>query len=350
MAILTIYFRHIVYYRHMQSPSTSQSNEPTVLLGSDPAFLEALEQVSRLAQLDRPALVIGERGTGKELFAERLHFLSKRWDGPFTKVNCAALSETLLESELFGHEAGAFTGARARRRGRFERADGGTLFLDEIAAASARLQEQILRVIEYGEFERVGGEQTLKVDVRVVGATNVDLPELAAKGGFRADLLDRLAFDVVTLPPLRARPADIIDLSDAFGVRMAKTLGHPLFPGFTRQCQQTLLDHSWPGNVRELRNVIERSVFRAGPTEQPIPAVYIDPFESPWRLGRPAAEAGTPAVLAAPVADFAASVAGFERDILRRALRSADGNQTRAAQLLDLSYHQFRRLLRKYKL
>ena len=330
----------------MATNSTNQSNEPTALLGSDPAFLEALEHVSRLAQLDRPALVIGEPGTGKELFAERLHFLSPRWEGPFTKVNCAALSETLLESELFGHEAGAFTGARTRRRGRFERADGGTLFLDEIATASARLQEQILRVIEYGEFERVGGEQTLKVDVRVVAATNVDLPDLAAKDEFRADLLDRLAFDVVTLPPLRVRPADIIDLSDAFGIRMAKTLGHPLFPGFTADCRDILLAHSWPGNVRELRNVIERSVYRAGPTEQPIAAVHIDPFESPWRLGRQVAEKP----VSEPPAAFARSVADFETGLLRRALLATDGSQTDAARMLDLSYHQFRRLLKKYQI
>src|SRR5690349_10411704 len=150
--------------------------EPPQPIGSDPAFQAVLEQVSRLALLDRPALLIGERGTGKELIAERLHFLSRRWDGPFVKVNCAALSETLLETELFGHEAGAFTGARLRHRGRFERADQGTLFLDEIAAASPRVQEQVLRVIEYGEYERVGGEQVLHADVRIVAATNVDLP------------------------------------------------------------------------------------------------------------------------------------------------------------------------------
>ena len=185
-----------------------------------------------------------------------------------------------------------------------------------------------------------------------MGATNVDLPALAATGEFRADLLDRLAFDVVTLPPLRARPSDIIDLSDAFGVRMAKTLGHPLFPGFTQECQRILLAHAWPGNVRELRNVIERSVYRAGPMEQPIPEIHIDPFESPWRLGRQVEEAATVASTATPVvlAGFAASVAEFETDLLQRALKSAGGNQTRAAQLLDLSYHQLRRLLQKYRL
>jgi psp operon transcriptional activator len=331
----------------MEIISSPDAAGTTPLLGSDPIFLEALEHVSRLAQLDRPALVIGERGTGKELFAERLHYLSPRWDGPFAKVNCAALTETLLESELFGHEAGAFTGARQRRRGRFERADGGTLFLDEIATASQRLQEQILRVIEYGEFERVGGEQTMKVNVRVVGATNADLPECVAAGKFRADLLDRLSFDVVTLPPLRARPADILELSEAFGIRMAKTLGHPLFPGFTGHCQQMLLDHAWPGNVRELRNVIERAVYRAGPSETPIDAIQIDPFESPWRPGN-ASKNDAPKIVASN--DFTASVAAFEADLLKRTLAAADGSQTQAAQQLKLSYHQFRRLLKKYKL
>jgi psp operon transcriptional activator len=330
----------------MTHSSREMTAEPATLLGSDPAFLEALEQVSRLAQLDRPALVIGERGTGKELIAERLHFLSPRWEGPFTKVNCAALSETLLESELFGHEAGAFTGARQRRRGRFERSDGGTLFLDEIATASARLQEQILRVIEYGEFERVGGEQTLKVDVRVIGATNVDLPALAERGDFRADLLDRLAFDVVTLPPLRARPNDILELGEAFGLRMARTLGHPVFPGFAPECQRMLLAYSWPGNVRELRNVVERSVYRAGPGEQPIGEIRIDPFESPWRLGRKPTAPSMPA----PSGPFAPAVAAFETDLIKRALNASNGSQTQAAQRLDLSYHQFRRLLQKYKL
>jgi len=328
--------------------SDSTSNPTTVpLLGSDPTFLEALEHVSRLAQLDRPALVIGERGTGKELFAERLHYLSPRWDGPFAKVNCAALTETLLESELFGHEAGAFTGARQRRRGRFERADGGTLFLDEIATASPRLQEQILRVIEYGEFERVGGEQTMKVDVRVVGATNVDLPECVAAGKFRADLLDRLAFDVVTLPPLRARPADILELGEAFGIRMAKNLSHPLFPGFTADCQQALRAYHWPGNVRELRNVIERAVYRAGPSEAPIDTIQIDPFESPWRPGN-APKNDAPKMIASD--DFTASVAAFETDLLKRALAAGNGSQTQAAQQLKLSYHQLRRLLKKYGL
>jgi psp operon transcriptional activator len=293
--------------------------------------------------------VIGERGTGKELIAERMHYLSKRWDGPFVKVNCAALSETLLETELFGHEAGAFTGARQRHRGRFERADGGTLFLDEIATASPRVQEQVLRVIEYGEYERVGGERVMTTDVRIIAATNLDLPALAAEGGFRADLLDRLAFDVVTLPPLRARPSDILDLANAFGLAMAKTLGLQLFPGFSKDCEATLLRHAWPGNVRELRNVVERAVYRAE-GEEPIDVLTLDPFESPWRIdgGRPGRAVGVVQDAAPLPQDFSAAVAAFEGDLVRRALVAADGNQSEAAAALGLGYHQFRRLLKKY--
>ena len=319
--------------------------QPPSLIGSDPAFQAVLEQVSRLAPLDRPALIIGERGTGKELIAERMHYLSRRWEGPFVKVNCAALSETLLETELFGHEAGAFTGARARHRGRFERADGATLFLDEIATASARVQEQVLRVIEYGEYERVGGERVMTTDVRIIAATNLDLPAMAAKGEFRADLLDRLAFDVVTLPPLRARPADILDLANAFGLTMAKALGLPLFPGFSHECEAQLLAHPWPGNVRELRNVVERAVYRAS-GEEPIDTIALDPFESPWRPGQ-AAEAAAPATSTLPT-DFTEAVSAFERDLVRRALAECGGRQSEAAARLGLGYHQFRRLLRKY--
>jgi psp operon transcriptional activator len=283
------------------------------------------------------------------LVAERLHFLSRRWDRPLVKINCAALSESLLESELFGHEAGAFTGARLRHRGRFERAEGGTLFLDEIAAASPRLQEQVLRVIEYGEFERVGGDRVLRADVRVVGATNVDLAEQAERGLFRADLLDRLAFDVVTLPPLRGRPADIAELAEAFGLNMATALGHPVFAGFSEAAEAALLAHSWPGNVRELRNVVERSVYRAGPTEAPIAEIVFDPFSSPWRPGATARETAASRAERPPLpCDFTARVGEFEAGLIGDALAGASGNQARAAQSLNLGYHQFRRLYRKH--
>ena len=181
------------------------TNSNDTLIGQSNSFLEVLDQVSQIAPLNKPVLIIGERGTGKELIAARLHYLSKRWQQSYIKMNCAALNDNLLESELFGHESGAFTGANKRHLGRFEQANQGTLFLDEIANTSVLTQEKLLRVIEYGEFERVGGAKTIHTDVRLVAATNEDLPTLAKKGKFRADLLDRLAFDVITLPPLRER-------------------------------------------------------------------------------------------------------------------------------------------------
>jgi psp operon transcriptional activator len=202
----------------------SRFHESDNLIGQANSFLTVLEQVSQIAPLSKPVLIIGERGTGKELIAARLHYLSQRWQQNYVKLNCAALSESLLESELFGHEAGAFTGAQKRHEGRFERADRGTLFLDELANTSALVQVKILRVIEYGEFERVGGSKTVQTDVRLIAATNEDLPQLAAQGKFRADLLDRLAFDVITLPPLRERREDILLLDEHFAIQMAREL------------------------------------------------------------------------------------------------------------------------------
>ena len=339
---------------------------PPSILGEDPAFLEVEEQISRLAAIDRPCLVIGERGTGKELLATRLHYLSPRWDGPLVKVNCAALTESLLDTELFGHEAGAFTGAQRQHVGRFERADGGTLLLDEIASASAAVQEKVLRVVEYGEMERVGGRRTIQLDVRVIGAANVDLPSLARDGAFRADLLDRLAFEVVTIPPLRARPADIMALANTFALEITRALGKDVFPGFGPRAEALLRGHSWPGNVRELKNVVERAVYRSASSDGPIDTVIIDPFENPWRPRHhpdgadaddrtpvPPPEASEPAELARPAefpVDFPAEVARFERDLLERALDASRHNQTSTARSLGLGYHQLRRLLKKHAL
>ncbi len=262
------------------------------LLGEANSFLEVLEQVSRLAPLDKPVLVIGERGTGKELIANRLHFLSSRWQGPFISLNCAALNENLLDSELFGHEAGAFTGASKRHPGRFERADGGTLFLDELATAPMLVQEKLLRVIEYGELERVGGSQPLQVNVRLVCATNADLPQMVEAGHFRADLLDRLAFDVVQLPPLRDRQSDIMLLANQFAIQMCRELGLPLFPGFSDRARETLLGYRWPGNIRELKNVVERSVYRHGTSDSDseLDNIIINPFHQPLPLQSPPAD------------------------------------------------------------
>ena len=264
----------------------SQYRQQDNLLGQSDSFLSVLDQVSQLANLDKPVLIIGERGTGKELIAARLHFLSKRWDQNYVKLNCAALNENLLESELFGHESGAFTGASKRHEGRFERANSGTLFLDELANTSAMVQEKLLRVIEYGEFERVGGKQTVKVDTRLVCATNEDLPYLAEQGEFRSDLLDRLAFDVITLPPLRERQDDIMLLAEQFAMNMARDLEWELFSGFTRSATETLLSYDWPGNIRELKNVVERSLYRHGSEHIPVHQIILDPFDSPFRPKR----------------------------------------------------------------
>ncbi len=315
------------------------------LLGQDNAFLEVLEQVSRLAPLEKPVLVIGERGTGKELIANRLHYLSSRWQGPFVSLNCAALNENLLDTELFGHEAGAFTGAQKRHQGRFERADGGTLFLDELATASQMVQEKLLRVIEYGELERVGGSQPLQVNVRLVCATNDDLPALARAGKFRADLLDRLAFDVVNLPALRQRPLDILLLAEHFAIQMCRELHLELFPGFSEPARQALLNHDWPGNIRELKNVVERSVYRHGSSDRPLDNIVIDPFalrEAKTQLLQ------APSTLPALPMDLRQWQTHQEKALVEESLRQAKYHQGRAAGLLGLTYHQLRALLKKH--
>ncbi len=326
------------------------NRESDRLIGEAPAFLQVLEAVSRIAPLSKPVLIVGERGTGKELIAARLHYLSNRWDAEFVKLNCAAISDSLLESELFGHEAGAFTGASRTHKGRFERADGGTLFLDELATTSVLVQEKILRVIEYGEFERVGGSKTLKTNVRLVAATNEDLPALAREGRFRLDLLDRLAFDVITLPPLRERREDILLLAEQFGINMATELGHSLFPGFTNSAQAALVSHHWPGNVRELKNVVERCVYRNPDPSSAVGEVILDPFESPFRPQSPAESDGAPASRPNFPIDFKDCVQRFEIDIIEDAMEAARFNQRRAAELLGVTYHQLRGYLKKYDL
>lgn len=321
------------------------------IIGESPAFLRTLEQVSLVAPLEKPVLLVGERGTGKELIASRLHFLSNRWESQYVKMNCAAISESLLETELFGHEAGAFTGATKTHHGRFERAHGGTLFLDELATTSMLVQEKLLRVIEYGEFERVGGNKTLTCDVRLIAATNEDLPTLAAEGKFRFDLLDRLAFDVLTLPPLREREEDIMLLAEHFAIDMAKELGRELFPGFTQLAQEQLQAFHWPGNVRELKNVVERCVYRTEP-EELVDEVVFDPFLSPYRPLKEASATRdavrSPARPASFPLDLKDHIKDQEIDLIERAMAEAKFNQRKAADLLGLTYHQLRGYLKKY--
>jgi len=346
-------------------------------VGQSGAFLDSVERASRAAALNRPVLVIGERGTGKELVAERLHRLSPRWAGPLVTMNCAALAETLIEAELFGHEAGAFTGATKARQGRFEEADGGTLFLDELATLSAGAQERLLRAVEYGEVTRIGSNNPVRVDVRIVAATNEHLPALVEQGRFRADLLDRLAFEVVTLPPLRAREGDIAVLAEHFGRRMASELDWVAWPGFAPDAKAALEAHDWPGNVRELRNVVERAVYRWDDESAAIDSIQFDPFASPWRpitnlatsiapasnpfVPSPSTSSGSEAPVRYRSLDFArderervtdlrASVDAHERAILEATLTRCRYNQREAAKALSLSYDQLRHCLKKHGL
>ena len=351
------------------------------LIGQANSFLEVLEKVSLLAPLDKPVLIIGERGTGKELIAARLHYLSQRWDQNYVTLNCAALNENLLESELFGHESGAFTGAGKRHEGRFERANSGTLFLDELANTSGLVQEKLLRVIEYGEFERVGGTKTVKIDTRLVCATNEDLPALAESGEFRSDLLDRLAFDVITLPPLRERQDDILVLAEHFAISMVKELGWELFSGFSRSAKEMLLSYDWPGNVRELKNVVERSVYRSANPHVPVHEIVLDPFASPYRPQKriktqdrqshgsqnpnvhnesePSTHITeqnseiitTPQTItpAFPV-DFKQESQLFEVNLIKSAMAHCQYNQKKTADQLGVTYHQLRGYLKKYQL
>lgn len=332
-------------------------------IGQSGAFLDAVERASRAAPMSRPVLVIGERGTGKELIAERLHRLSTRWDEPLVTMNCAALPETLIEAELFGHEAGAFTGATKARAGRFEEADKGTLFLDELGTLSMGAQERLLRAVEYGEVTRIGSSRPIRVDVRIVAATNDDLPALAASGEFRADLLDRLSFEVITLPPLRVREGDVGVLAEYFARRMAAELDWHNWPGFAEHVREQLENYDWPGNVRELRNVVERAVYRWDDPDTPIAHVQFDPFDSPWKPIAPShrkpdtqSETAAPAANTSPALDFSdvddlrAAVEGHERAIVEHALGKHRWNQRQTAKALGLSYDQLRHAIKKHGL
>jgi psp operon transcriptional activator len=321
--------------------------------GESQTFLDFREQLSKVAPIDRPVLLIGERGTGKELAASRLHFLSKRWQGPLVALNCSALSPSLIESELFGYEKGAFTGAEERRRGRFESADGGTLFLDEIGSIPMEVQEKILRVVEYGSFERVGSPERVDVDARIVAATHADLEALVEQGRFKRDLLDRLSFEVLNLPPLRERKEDIVLLANHFAVRMAHELEREEVPRFSDDALRALEGYTWPGNVRELKNVVERAVYRSDSSL--ITEIIFNPFRGAGeRGGMPPQEMGDEGRDKSKSRDDRKSslkraVENLEVKLLQDSLEESRYSQRRAAAMLGLTYHQFRGMLRKYK-
>jgi psp operon transcriptional activator len=326
----------------------------TEALGQSEPFLAFQERLSRVAPVSRPVLLIGERGTGKELAAARLHYLSNRWQAPMVALNCSALAPSLIESELFGFEKGAFTGALQRRIGRFEAADSGTLFLDEIGSIPLEVQEKILRVVEYNVFERVGSSESVEVDVRIIAATNADLSDLVGKNLFKQDLLDRLSFEVLFLPPLRERKEDIILLAGHFAGRMALEFGWKEIPVFSDDAVSTLENHLWPGNIRELKNVVERAVYRS--ESATINDIDIRPFDSPYeRVPTPAAQASPQGEMKAPdpkallSLPLKAAVWELKCTLIETAMRKAKYNQKNAARILGLSYHQFRGLYRKYK-
>ncbi len=321
-------------------------------LGQSEVFLDFQDRLSGVAPVERPVLILGERGTGKELAARRLHFLSNRWEGPFVTLNCATLSPTLIESELFGHEKGAYTGAETQRVGRFEAASSGTLFLDEIGTIPMQAQEKILRVVEYHFFERVGSSEQIEVDVRIICATNADLITMAHQGTFKQDLLDRLSFEVLFLPPLRARGEDIMLLAQHFGSRMLYELGIDDELLFSTGAERALMGYRWSGNVRELKNVVERAVYRAGTGR--IETIDFDPFDSPYfAAARETEEVAPDRAKAAHSVDlspgFKDLVAAYEKRLITQALDSSRHNQKKSAALLGLSYDQFRGLLRKYR-
>lgn len=332
------------------------------VIGSSQALADTLDHASILAEINRPILICGERGSGKELIAERLHYLSPRWDQPFISINCAAINDSLMESELFGHEAGAFTGATKTYQGRFERADGGTLFLDELGTMSLRVQEKLLRLIEYGEFERLGSAKTQRVNVRIVAATNANLPSLSKQGEFRADLLDRLTFDVIQVPPLRDRKEDIEELANFFAMKLSTELGWEYFQGFSPKALTSLKQYDWPGNIRELKNVVERSVYRWGFQADPVEKIVINPFThaheeaSDSFINKQAAQAQANTIDSKPSGfslnsslSLKEQTFQLQQHLIQQALKENQHNQRLAAQSLGLTYDQFRGLLKKLK-
>src|SRR5262245_33145366 len=326
------------------------------VVGASASWRDVLVQVGRVASSETTVLITGESGTGKEVISNLIHQGSPRADKPFVAINCAALPEQLLESELFGHEKGAFTGATAAKIGRIEQAAGGTLFLDEIAEMSPTVQAKLLRVLEQREFQRLGGVKALRADVRVIAATNRDLAAAMARGQFREDLYYRLNVFEIHLAPLRARTEDILPLADSFVEELGRTVARPA-AGISRDARAWLLAYPWPGNVRELRNAIERAILLCDGgliTRDHLPAVVGRPEEA--RAGAAARERGRtlggngPGDAAAPLPPGGIDLEAVERGFVEKALRQVRGNKSKAARLLGLTRSQLYSRLEKYGL
>ena len=307
------------------------------IIGSSPKLQQILQRAQTVAPIPRPALITGEPGTGKELVAAAIHYGSDRKDRPFVKVNCAAIADQLLESELFGHEKGAYTGATEARPGKFEAASGGTLFLDEIGNTTPEFQQNVLRAIEYSEIQRVGSATPIFVNVRVIAATNTDLETEIAEGRFRQDLYDRLRFEVLHMPPLRERREDIPALADYFVAQIVEEVPGLQQRNFSDAATKRLMTYSWPGNVRELKFAAERAACVARGTE-------IESGDLPPEVSQQAPQSSESSD------GFESQVQSFEMSLLRRILNKVSWNQREAAKQLKLSYDQFRHLYRKYKL
>jgi DNA-binding NtrC family response regulator len=303
------------------------------IVGESPAMRELRKLIQTVAQTDARVLILGESGTGKELVAGALHHLSRRREANYTRINCAAIPETLLESELFGHEKGAFTGAIKQKSGRVEEADGGTIFLDEIADMSKPLQAKLLRFLEDGTFTRVGGTQELRVNVRLIAATNRDLAQAIAGGQFREDLFHRLNVVQIQLPPLRDRVGDALLLAEHF-LKMFRAAMNKNVDGLAPAARQKMLLHRWPGNVRELRNAIERALILE--TSHEIQPSSLPDFQVEARLAKSAP--------ARPTADESLDDALMrtERELIAGALEQCDFNLTHAAERLKLTRHSLR--------
>jgi DNA-binding NtrC family response regulator len=336
-------FRHILNVAHFYSREDDSESE---LLGKSEAIREVKSLIERVAPTQATVLIHGESGTGKELIASEIHRSSPRADAPFIRVNCAAISENLIESEFFGHEKGAFTGANERRIGRFELANGGTILLDEISEISPGLQAKLLRVLQEKQFERVGGNKTIQVDVRVLATTNRNLQKEVEAGAFREDLFYRLNVFPIHNPPLRDRKDDILILAKIFTSRVARRHGVRI-TGISEAAMKMLMNHSWPGNVRELQNTIERAVILTGPGQD----------LSPQSLGMiaPIGSVAVKEVKISSESDHLLAIqtitplADVEKKLILDALKICEGNRTHAAEALGISIRNMRNKIAQYR-